>query len=277
MTSVSVVIPTYNRCEFILQALASVAAQTRAPDEVIVIDDGSQDRTVQTVSERYPHVVIRSHPNRGVSASRNLGIKLASSTWIALLDSDDRWHPQKLEKQLQLAAREPDAELIHCDESWVRNGAPLNQKKYHRKSGGDIFAASLERCLISPSAAMIKRQLLLDVGLFDESLPACEDYDLWLRICANRQVAFVDEKLVTKYGGHADQLSKRVWGLDRFRIRALSNLVLGSPLSAEQTRLVNNVLQDKTRIFVQGAKKRGRFAEAQKLARLAAEIDQRCL
>ena len=276
MTSVSVIIPTYNRRDMVLRALDSVLQQTRRANEVIVIDDGSDDGTAAAIGTRFPNVILVSQSNRGVSAARNAGIRLASSTWVALLDSDDSWHKQKLEKQLQLAARLPEAQLVHCDENWIRHGKPLNQKAYHKKSGGDIFAPSLERCLISPSAALVKRELLLDIGLFDEALPACEDYDLWLRICANHEVAFVADKLVTKYGGHPDQLSKSIWGLDRFRIRSLGNLLLSAPLSDEQAALANSVLQKKARIFAQGAAKRGNSPEALELTRLAARVAQSC-
>ena len=274
--SISVIIPTYNRCEFVLKALASVTKQSLAPHEIIVVDDGSIDDTGAAIRARFPQVIILSQANCGVSAARNLGIKRASGQWIALLDSDDQWHPQKLELQFKRASECPETSLIHCDERWIRNGKPLNQKAYHQKSGGDLFAESLHRCMISPSAAMVRKSLLSAVGLFDEQLPACEDYDLWLRICAHHEVAYVNEKLVTKFGGHKDQLSQSIWGLDRFRIRALSKLLLGGSLNPQQAKLANQVLQKKTQIFTQGALKRGRSSEAQQLVQLAEQMQQLC-
>ena len=175
---ISVVIPTYNRQELVLRALSSVYQQNRPADEVIVVGDGSEDETVGEISKRYPAVICLRMPHRGVSAARNTGINQARGRWIAFLDSDDTWHPDKLAQQLDYIAHHPKASLVHCDERWLRNGKPLNQKAHHEKSGGDIFARSLHRCLISPSAVMIKADLFTDIGLFDEELPACEDYDL---------------------------------------------------------------------------------------------------
>ena len=268
---ISVVIPTHNRRDFVLRALASVFAQTREPDEVIVIDDGSDDGTSTSVRTRYPQARLIQQANRGVSAARNAGINAARSEWVAFLDSDDEWHPQKLAEQEDLVAKRPQTQLVHCNESWIRNGQSLQQKSYHRKSGGDIFEPSLHRCLISPSAAMVRRELLLSLGLFDESLPACEDYDLWLRVTAIHPVEFIDRPLVTKYGGHVDQLSRSIWGLDRFRIRVLSNLLANGTLNPRQAAATNTVLQKKTRVYANGAFKRGKWLEALALLRLAAQ------
>ena len=265
---VSVIIPTFNRAHVLSRALDSVLAQTRAAEEVIVVDDGSSDATAEVVSSDYPQVTLLQQENLGVSAARNRGIAQATGDWIALLDSDDRWLPTKLETQFDLIERNPGYRLCHTEEIWIRNGRRINQMEKHRKSGGHIYSKCLPLCVISPSAAVINRSLLDEVGLFDESLPACEDYDLWLRICAHEPVLFVETPQIEKHGGHEDQLSRRHWGMDRFRIRALEKMLASDVLSQEQRAETLAILLGKAAILEQGARKRGKLQRAHYYARL---------
>lgn len=257
--SVAVIIPTYNRDTVLARALDSVAAQTVAADEVIVIDDGSTDAT-KSLMAGYPDVTYIRQPNRGVSAARNIGIETAASEWVAFLDSDDEWLPEKLHKQLAASKQELDCPLVHSDEIWIRNGVRVNQMDKHAKAGGMIFERCLPLCAISPSAALVKRSLLLELGGFNEALPACEDYDLWLRLCAQHPVQYVDEPLLKKYGGHADQLSRRHWGMDRYRVRALDDLLQSGVLDSEQAQAATATLLRKSAIVLQGARKRNNKA-----------------
>lgn len=258
--TVSVVIPTYDRAELVVRALHSVLAQTRPPDEVIVVDDGSTDDTVERIRAQFPTVRLLAQPNRGVSAARNTGIRAATGEWIALLDSDDEWLPFKLERQLRAVANE--TLLCHGDEIWIRRGRRVNPMKKHRKYGGHIFEKCLPLCVISPSSVLLPRQLLDAVGLFDESLPACEDYDLWLRVTARFPVVYVDEPLIVKHGGHDDQLSRRHWGMDRFRIAALEKILASDALDEHQRAAARSILANKIAIYASGARKRGRLTEA---------------
>jgi glycosyltransferase involved in cell wall biosynthesis len=255
--SVSVIIPTYNRIRTLPRALDSVIAQTRPVDEIIVVDDGSSDSTDELVHEHYPEVTLLRQPNLGVSAARNLGIEQATGDWIALLDSDDRWLPTRLESQLKLIELHPGHRLCHTEEIWIRECKRVNQMHKHRKSGGHIYSQCLPLCVISPSSVMIHRSLFDDVGLFDENLPACEDYDLWLRICAHEEVLYVDTPLLLKYGGHGDQLSRRYWGMDRFRLQSLQKILRDPGLQRDYRRLARETLVHKARILRQGAEKRG--------------------
>jgi glycosyltransferase involved in cell wall biosynthesis len=267
--SVSVVIPVFNRAALVVRALESVYAQSRTPREVIVVDDGSSDGTSEMVSERFPGAVCLREKHRGVSAARNVGIRSARGDWIALLDSDDEWLPTKLERQLDALARQPRFHLCHCDEIWMRDGRRVIPRKRHAKSGGWIFEECLPLCAISPSSAMIRRSVFAELGLFDEELPACEDYDYWLRFCSRHPVLYVDEQLVVKHGGHDDQLSRRIWGLDRFRIRALIKVLEAGHLDERATVAARRVLEEKARIFAAGARKRGRGSEAREMLRVA--------
>ncbi|NOZ11519.1 MAG: glycosyltransferase family 2 protein [Gammaproteobacteria bacterium] len=257
MSSISVIIPTYNRSELLMRALRSVYAQTRPADEVIVVDDGSSDGSREAVKASFPQATYLSQANRGVSAARNVGIKHSTGRWLAFLDSDDEWQPEKLARQYAACQADPDCCVIHSDEIWIRKGRRVNPMNKHAKQGGHIFEHCLPRCAISPSAVMIHRQVFDEVGLFDESLPACEDYDLWLRICSRMPVLFIKEALITKYGGHPDQLSQLHWGMDRFRIRALIKLIDGVSLSARYRQAAITMLLKKIEIFLEGAEKRG--------------------
>lgn len=237
--------------------MQSVLRQTHAASEIIVVDDGSTDNTATMLQERYPQVLLIRTDNKGVSHARNCGLQAARCNWIALLDSDDEWVPNKLESQLAALDSNPDFRICHCNEKWIRNGKRLNQKKKHTKRGGNIFKYCLPLCVISPSAVIIDSSIFEDIGYFNEGLPACEDYDLWLRITAKYPVLYVDEPLVVKYGGHSDQLSQKHWGMDRFRIQALENIVHGGQLNAVDRNAALAMLVEKLEILIQGAKKRG--------------------
>lgn len=260
---ISVIIPVYNRAEKAEKAIESALGQSHPPSEVIVVDDGSSDdlgRRVKRLNDRRLRYVRQE--NRGVSAARNLGIQSSSSEWLALLDSDDYWLPDKLKAQVEYHERRPDSLLSQTDELWIRNGIRVNPKEYHLKVDGDVFLKSLERCMISPSATMIKKTLLEDIGCFDETLPACEDYDLWLRIACRYPVGLVKEKLVVKTGGHGDQLSKRYWGMDRYRLIALEKLLVSGRLADSQRVEVLKTAIAKAEILLNGSIKRGKAEEA---------------
>lgn len=256
VSSISVVIPSYNRAATVMRALQSVYRQSFKPIEVIVVDDGSSDNSVDLIKDCFPTVHVIQQANYGVSRARNRGIAVAKGDWIALLDSDDEWLPDRLAAQVHALEKQPEHRICHCDEIWIRNGRRVNPKKKHAKRGGWIFRDCLPLCAISPSAALIKKSLFDEIGLFDEDLPACEDYDLWLRITARYPVLYVYEKLVIKHGGHADQLSQRHWGMDRFRVQALEKILSENILDADDTDAVLKVLLEKTRVLVLGAKKR---------------------
>ena len=258
---VSVIIPTYNRAALVQEAVASVRAQTYRDFEIVVVDDGSTDGTREALGDRREVRVLRHADRRGVSAARNTGIHAARGEWLAFLDSDDLWQPEKLARQMAYLQDRPDLSLCQTDEAWVRRGVRVNKPLSHRKVGGRIFSASLGRCLVSPSAVILHRRLVSDHGGFDETLPAAEDYDLWLRLTWRHEVGLVDEPLVIKRGGHPDQLSRQ-WGLDRFRIRALVKL-LGEPdLPEPYARAARHMLAVKCAIYAQGCEKRGRNEEA---------------
>ena len=254
--NVSVIIPTFNRVSLLPRAIESVMSQNIADMEIIVVDDGSTDETVSFIKERFPDVVLIQQTNSGVSSARNNAIRQAKGEWLALLDSDDEWLEGKLEAQLaQLNLS--GHKVCHTEEIWIRDGVRVNQMNKHKKRGGSIFKYCLPLCAMSPSSILIHKSVFDEVGLFDEALPACEDYDLWLKISALYDVSFIEQPLIRKYGGHEDQLSRQYWGMDRFRVIALDNLLsdlkFTNKLSDDDHAAALSMLLKKLKILLKGA------------------------
>ncbi|RLC02539.1 MAG: glycosyltransferase family 2 protein [Deltaproteobacteria bacterium] len=265
---VSVIIPTFNRGWILKEAVDSVLGQDFWDFELIVVDDGSTDNTPDILGPYQKNIISVRQNNKGVSAARNRGIDLASGALITFLDSDDLWLPKKLSAQVEFFHSNPDALICQTEEIWIRNCVRVNPKKKHRKPSGMIFSPSLSLCLVSPSAVMIRRSLLESVGLFDEGLPACEDYDLWLRISCRYPIHLLDTPLIVKRGGHEDQLSCAP-GLDRFRIQSLKKIIGSGQLSEDQRLAAIKILRGKCSIYAGGCLKRGRRDEALYYTRLA--------
>lgn len=258
---VSVIIPTFNRGWILKEAIDSVIAQNFEDFELIVIDDGSSDNTPDILNLYKNDIIAFTQNNKGVSAARNKGIALSSGRFIAFLDSDDLWMQNKLSTQVDFFNENHDALICQTDEIWIRNNVRVNPKRRHKKLSGMIFEHSLGLCMVSPSAVMIKRKLFDEVGLFDEDLPACEDYDLWLRISCSHPVYLIDTPLIIKRGGHTDQLS-RLPALDKYRIKALNKIIASGLLSEEQHRAAIKTLKEKCAIYANGCLKRERTDEA---------------
>lgn len=259
---ISVIIPTYDRVTSIERAIDSVLAQTYPATEIIVVDDASTDNTQNTLEGYGSSIkVITNAKNRGVSFSRNTGIDSASGDWISFLDSDDEWAPDKLDKQRVFHEKHGHLLISQCDEIWIRNGVRVNPMDKHAKQSGWIFEACIPLCIVSPSAVIIHRSILDDVGMFDIDLPACEDYDLWLRIASRYEIGLLNEKLVTRYGGHEDQLSRKYWGMDRFRIKAMEKHV-ETDIDPDWKQSLLKELDLKCGVVAAGAKKRGNLDSA---------------
>jgi len=259
---VSVIIPTFNRAAFLREAIDSVLAQTEKDFEIIVVDDGSTDHTRELAADYGRRIRCFFQPNAGASAARNLGIRHAQGKFIAFLDSDDLWLPKKLSRQIEWMRAHPEIMLCYTGEIWIRRGMRVNQKKIHAKVGGWIYPLCLPRCIISPSSVFMRRELFNVIGLFDEQLPICEDYDLWLRVTSQFEVGFIPELLMVKRGGHSDQLSQREWGIDRYRVTALIKIYESGKLKETWQRLTAEMIADKCKILENGFRKRQKIPEA---------------
>ncbi len=267
---VSVIIPTHNRADRVVGAVESVLSQSETAHEVIVVDDGSTDDTRARLAPYRDRIRLEARQHRGVSSARNHGAGVARGDWLAFLDSDDEWLPDKLARQCAFHRAQPEISISQTGEIWIRNGVRVNPCKHHAKPRGDIFEPSLERCLVSPSAVMLRRDLFREAGGFDEGLPVCEDYDLWLRLGVRHRFGLVDEALMVKHGGHDDQLSTRYWGMDRFRVQSLSALLASGALRGDQRRSAIRTLRGKCSVLANGARKRGRAEDAKEYDRIAA-------
>ena len=260
---ISVIIPTYNRKKYIKRAIDSVIRQSYKPFEIIVIDDGSTDGTYEFIKKSYSssQISLEKQINNGVSSARNKGVKLANGDWIAFLDSDDEWFENKLELQVREIKKSKTFMICHTNEIWIRNGIRVNQMKKHQKYGGFIFEKCLDMCRISPSSVMIHRCIFDEIGLFDEDLIICEDYDLWLRISSKYPVLYLDSMLIKKFGGHEDQLSKNINGIEQFRIQSLEKILKNLPLKHSYFNSAKNMVLKKLRIYRSGLIKRNKIKE----------------
>lgn len=258
----SVIIPTFNRKDFVAEAVQSVLNQSVKPDEVIVVDDGSNDGTENHLSEEFgDRIHYHYKDNGGVSSARNAGISLSKGDLVAFLDSDDMWAPEKMERQLSVMLHSA-VPACYTNEIWIRRGVRVNQMKKHQKYGGDIFEKCLPLCIISPSSIMLRRDVIEDTGLFNEKLEVCEDYEYWLRLTRKYEICFLDEPLIIKRGGHSDQLSHKYWGNDRFRVIALQGIIDSGLLTEPQRDAAIKELVRKCEILVKGFEKRNKVTEA---------------
>jgi glycosyltransferase involved in cell wall biosynthesis len=260
---ISVIIPTYNRASMVVEAVESVLAQEMVDFELLVIDDGSSDETEEKLSVHNSRLSYYRQENAGVAAARNLGLELSKAPLVSFLDSDDLWLPKKLRTQHKFMLDHPEVWICQTEEIWLRKGRRMNPKRHHQKVSGDIFQRSLDLCLVSPSAVMLRRELFEKVGYFDEELPVAEDYDLWLRVAVDYQVELLPDPMVIKRGGHPDQLSARK-EIDRYRIKALEKLLNCGRLSPEQYDWTWKALQHKCQIYGEGCIKRDKVEEGER-------------
>ncbi|PCJ18904.1 MAG: glycosyl transferase [Candidatus Cloacimonadota bacterium] len=257
---VSVIIPTFNRSRLLQLAINSVLNQSYKQIELIIINDGSTDDTKQVLNSYKNQLKIIHQENQGVSKARNAGLEVSSGEWIAFLDSDDTWLERKIEEQIK-KLKDSDLFINHTQEIWIRNGVKVNPKQKHFKFDGSNFEDNLDICRISPSSVIIHRQVFEKLGGFDINLPACEDYDLWLRVSNLFEVQYLDKQFVCKTGGHEDQLSRKYFGMDRFRIVALAKMILNEDLTDDRKLNILNEIKKKLKVYLKGCQKRNKTKE----------------
>ncbi len=243
---ITVVIPTYNRADFLSKTIESVLNQTTKPDEVIVVDDGSTDNTKQILKNYDIKYIYQA--NQGVSVARNTGIQYATNDWICFLDSDDIWEQSKLTKQIDFHKNNSDILISYTDELWIYNNKIIKQTSKQQKEANPTFLNSIDLCKIGASTVMVHKTIFDNIGLFDSKLTACEDYDMWLRILRKYKIGYLDEKLVQKIAGHHGQLSFETIGIDYYRIKALQKHI-----NSQYKNQVQHQINLKKKILLKGA------------------------
>jgi glycosyltransferase involved in cell wall biosynthesis len=304
MVRVSVVVPTHNKKEMVTEAIESVLAQSYRDCELIVVDDGSTDGTplhvfstfgaqpeaIEILSKMNPNAVrpfshsfahdgipIQYHyiANRGLSAARNRGIKFAHGSCVAFLEAEDLWNPAHLETHATFHEENDWARVSHIGECHVRDRSRAGKARKAPPASGWIFQQALETSPICISAAMAHRTCFAECGGFDENLPACEDYDLWLRFAARYPIHFLEGTEIVRRSSRF-QSSNRSWTWDRYRVYALEKSFQSGKLNAEQRLLVAEEIVKKCERLVEGFKRqkseeRANFYE-RKRKRFALEV-----
>lgn len=272
MEPVSVIIPTFNRAEYLRRAVLSVLSQNKFTGEIIIIDDGSTDNTSRMLQkfEKEESIIYKHIENSGPARARNIGVEIANFPLLAFLDSDDHWHSNKLVKQLDLMRHNPEFDISHTGEKWLKRGKHLNQKDIHKPRLGYIFDHCLQLCAVGMSTVIMKKKLFENMGGFDVSLPCCEDYDLWLRISRKYPFLLLAEPMTIKEGGREDQVSfqYRV-GMDKFRIYAILKLLDDNVLKEDQKEKALTVLLKKCAVYGKGCIKHGRVDEGKQYLEIA--------
>ncbi len=269
---VTTIIPTFNRAELLAQALESVLQQSVTPDEIIVVDDGSTDDTPEVLLLHKDRVRIIRQENRGVSAARNRGIQNARHEWLAFLDSDDLWLPRKLETQIKALQEQGEYKVCYTNEEWRKNNVWKNPGKKHQKYSGWIYEKCLPLCIISPSSVILHKSVFETVGLFDENLPACEDYDLWLRVASRFPVLYLPQRLIVKRAGDWPQLSGQ-HSLDKYRIMALSKILHSGALDEKWRQATLDMLKYKCDVYALGCEKHKRWQEVEWVDKIRATFN----
>ncbi len=234
---VSVVIPAYNAEATILETIASVRAQTHTDLEIIVIDDGSTDRTRQRVATvADDRLTLQSYPNAGLATARNRGVQHARGAFVSFIDADDLWTPDKLASQLAALERHPEAGLAY---SWTvlvdRDGRFLFAKEpLHFE--GDVRLPLLRECFIASGSNVLLRRRCIDaVGLFDPALRAAEDWDYWLRVAVDWAFVVVPRYHIL-YRVSAESMTADAAAVEHACLVVLERALQGAPVTIRQRR-----------------------------------------
>lgn len=190
---VSVIIPTFNRLELLKQTVESVRNQTFKEYEVVVVNDGSDDGTAAWLGQQNDLIVINQE-NSGIATSRNKGIKTSKGEWLAFLDHDDIWGPDKLQTQVDFIKSNPEVSMVAVKH--VRLGTRIKQNRPGKWMKGDLFVKVFSESFIHTSSVMIKRAVLEKVGGFPTKYRFADEFDVWLKISQKYQIAFFDGPLV---------------------------------------------------------------------------------
>jgi len=211
MVKISVVIPTYNSLEYLPDALNSVVNQTYVDWELIIVNDGSSDKTDEWVSQQSdPRIILICQENKGKSAARNVGIERAASEYIAFLDADDYWETTKLEKQIKYIENNPEIGLVYTWTNLADQQCQPTGRIISSDAHGHVWKELVQyNILACGSTPLVRRICFETVGKFDPDLPLAQDWDMWIRIAAKYPFGVIKEPLV-RYRQHRNNTSKNL-------------------------------------------------------------------
>jgi glycosyltransferase involved in cell wall biosynthesis len=276
---VSAVIPTYNHACYVPGAVESVLAQSFDDLEVVVVDDGSTDETadvLRRLGERIRYIPLG---HRGLAAARNAGIRAARGRYVAFLDADDLWLPDKVSMQVACLDREPAIGLVYCEAALFNEASPATTTPHsywaHHPSGKTLPWLLRQNVVPSPTP-MVRRELFDQVGLFDETLSACEDWDMWIRIAQRSEFAYVD-RVLAKYRVHATNMSRDHERMMTNGLRVLEKAFSAPGLAPEIRRLRRSIISRRYADYALHCFYAGRYEQARREAIRAITLDAWCL
>jgi GT2 family glycosyltransferase len=252
---VAVIVPCYNVATCLRRALDSALAQTYPAVRVYAVDDGSTESTRQVLESFGGRCEFASQPHAGAATARNRAIRMSGSPYLAFLDADDAWLPQKLEHQIAVMEKDPTLGLI-CSFCEVRDELNGTRSKFAARGiagSGNFFEPLVRNCFVFTPTVVVRRACLEEVGIFNESLAVSEDFNLWLRIAASWRIAFLPEVLAITYK-HPASLSATISSEERLRngVAALLHVESSCPdLSPSETRALQKALAE--RIYFYGS------------------------
>jgi glycosyltransferase involved in cell wall biosynthesis len=237
MSLISVIIPVYNGEKTIKETIESVLNQTVSDFEIVIINDGSQDSTLEVVSRiSAPLLKVFSYPNAGVSVSRNRGISQAAGDYVSFLDADDLWTPDKLETQLKALQANPKAAVAYSWTDWIDETGQFLRSGGHITVNGDVYAKLLLRDFVeSGSNPLIRRQALTEVGGFDASLNLAADWDMWLRLAARYEFVAVPSSQIL-YRVSPNSMSSNVWKMEAESLQIIERAFAVAPESLQHLK-----------------------------------------
>jgi glycosyltransferase involved in cell wall biosynthesis len=237
MPLISVIIPVYNGEKTIQATIESVLNQTIANFELLIINDGSQDKTLEVVERiQDSRIKIFSYPNAGQSTSRNRGIKLAACEYVSFIDADDLWTPNKLESQLKALKENPQAAVAYSWTDWIDESGKLLGKGSYNTEQGEVFAQLLLNDFVANgSNVLIRRDALNEVGNFDPTVTPAEDWDLWLRLASRYQFVAVQSPEVL-YRISPNSASFNVWKMEASSLRVIEKAYAIAPQSVQHLK-----------------------------------------
>lgn len=207
---ISVVIPTYNRVHYLAKTIDSVLNQTYPNIEIIVVDDGSKDTTIELLKNYGSKIRFIQQSNRGAPFARNEGARHAHGQYISFLDDDDFWLPNKIEAEVEFLEKNPDYGFVYCDTHYINEQGEITGKRMLSYDEVQTFERLYQgNFIISTSVVLVRKSCLDTVGIFDESLPQSQDYDLWLRLAKRFKFAYLD-KILCCYRVQEKSLSKNL-------------------------------------------------------------------